>query len=40
MCLSYDLLGTCGGKLINCGRNELESSSVRWALNENFKKVK
>ena len=35
--LTYKLLGTCRGKLTNCFRNELESSSVSWALNEDDK---
>ena len=31
--LTHDVLGTCGGKLKNCGRNDLESSSISWVLN-------
>ena len=37
--LTHGVLGTCVGKLTNCGRNELESSSVSWVLNEDDKKV-
>ena len=36
--LTYEVLGTHGGKLTNCGRNELESSSVSKVLNEDDKK--
>ena len=37
MHLTYEALGTCGAKLTNCGRNDLEFSSVSWLSNENIK---
>ena len=38
-CLTHEVLGTCGGKLTNCSRNELKTSSVSWVLNEDDKKA-
>ena len=36
--LTCEVLGTCGEKLTNFGRHELESSCVNWVLKENDKK--
>ena len=37
MCLPYEVLGECGTKPTNCGRNELEVSSMSWTSKDNAK---
>ena len=36
-CLPCEVLGKCGAKTANCGRNELEVSSISWTTKDNAK---